>query len=46
MEMSTLNAKVFSCFFIFSNIHILKQLYLCILYNYMFLMRVGVGSGS
>ena len=46
MKMSTFNAKVFSCFFTFSNMHISKQLYLCILYNYMFLMGVGVGSGS
>ncbi len=46
LKMSTFNAKVFSCFFTFSNMHISKQLYLCILYNYMFLMGVGVGSGS
>lgn len=46
VKMSTFNAKVFSCFFTFSNMHISKQLYLCILYNYMFLMGVGVGSGS
>ena len=46
MKMSTFNAKVFSCFFTFSNMHISKQLYLCILYNYIFLMGVGVGSGS
>ena len=46
LKMSTFNAKVFSCFFTFSNMHISKQLYLCILYNYMFLMGVGAGSGS
>lgn len=46
VKMSTFNAKVFSCFFTFSNMHISKQLYLCILYNYMFLMGIGVGSGS
>ena len=46
LKMSTFNAKVFSCFFTFSNMHISKKLYLCILYNYIFLMGVGVGSGS
>lgn len=46
LKMSTFNAKVFSCFFTFSNMHISKQLYLCVLYNYMFLMGVGAGSGS